>query len=490
MRKIKIDDFELMEETPLEWTLKKKGAMNVPGLIFGTKEIIQHLVKDVKDGKIWSALPQIRNVASLPGIQESSYAMSDVHPGYGVCIGGVAAFDAKTGVIALAGVGYDINCGVRTHTTPLKKKDVVKKQKEILDALYQIVPAGLGSKGKIHLNQEEIDEVLIKGAEFAVERGYGLKEDLEYIENNGRIKGANPKFVSDLAKKRQFKQVGTLGSGNHYFEVQYVEKIYDKEAAKAFGLEKDQVVFSLHCGSRALGHQIGTDYTTFLAEAARKYKIKLPDKELVCAPFKSKEGQQYFSAVNCGINAAFANRQVIGHLGRQAFSKVFGLKEKDIPLLYDIGHNNSKLENHMVNGKEKELIVHRKGATRAFGPGLKEVPKKYRKIGQPVLIGGTMGTSSYILHGTKTSMEKAFGSAAHGAGRVMSRHQANRQWKGQSVKDSLEKQGILVKGHDWRGLAEEAPGAYKDVDIVIDVLHKTGLAKKVAKLKPLVVVKG
>jgi len=216
----------------------------------------------------------------------------------------------------------------------------------------------------------------------------------------------------------------------------------------------------------------------------------LPDKELVCAPFKSKEGQQYFSAVNCGINAAFANRQVIGHLGRQAFSKVFGLKEKDIPLLYDIGHNNSKLENHMVNGKEKELIVHRKGATRAFGPGLKEVPKKYRKIGQPVLIGGTMGTSSYILHGTKTSMEKAFGSAAHGAGRVMSRHQANRQWKGQSVKDSLEKQGILVKGHDWRGLAEEAPGAYKDVDIVIDVLHKTGLAKKVAKLKPLVVVKG
>jgi tRNA-splicing ligase RtcB (3'-phosphate/5'-hydroxy nucleic acid ligase) len=487
---MKVAEFELKEVAPDEWELKKQKGMNVPGKIYGTKQIIQHLIDDVKAGKSWSALPQIRNVAMLPGIQKAAIAEPDVHPGYGFCIGGVGAFDTEIGVIALAGVGYDINCGVRTHTTSLKKADVIAKQKEILDALYNIVPAGLGSKGKIHLNQEEIDEVLIKGAEFAVERGYGLKEDLEYIENNGKIKGANPKFVSDLAKKRQFKQVGTLGSGNHYFEVQYVEKIYDEDAAKAFGLEKDQVVFSLHCGSRALGHQIGTDYTKFLAEAARKYKIKLPDNELVCAPFKSKEGQQYFSAVNCGINAAFANRQVIGHLGRQAFSKVFGIKEKDIPLLYDIGHNNSKLEEHEVNGKKKKLIVHRKGATRAFGPGLKEVPKKYRKIGQPVLIGGTMGTSSYILHGTKTSMEKAFGSAAHGAGRVMSRHQANRQWKGQSVKDSLEKKGILVRGHDWRGLAEEAPGAYKDVDVVIDVLDKTGLAKKVAKLKPLVVVKG
>jgi tRNA-splicing ligase RtcB (3'-phosphate/5'-hydroxy nucleic acid ligase) len=487
---MKVAEFELKEVAPDEWELKKQKGMNVPGKIYGTKQIIQHLIDDVKAGKSWSALPQIRNVAMLPGIQKAAIAEPDVHPGYGFCIGGVGAFDTETGVIALAGVGYDINCGVRTHTTSLKKADVIGKQKEILDALYNIVPAGLGSKGKIHLNQEEIDEVLIKGAEFAVERGYGLKEDLEYIENNGKIKGANPKFVSDLAKKRQFKQVGTLGSGNHYFEVQYVDEIYDKDAAKAFGLEKDQVVFSLHCGSRALGHQIGTDYTKFLAEAARKYKVKLPDAELVCAPFKSKEGQQYFSAVNCGINAAFANRQVIGHLGRQAFSKVFGIKEKDIPLLYDIGHNNSKLEEHEVNGKKKKLIVHRKGATRAFGPGLKEVPKKYRKIGQPVLIGGTMGTSSYILHGTKTSMEKAFGSAAHGAGRVMSRHQANRQWKGQSVKDSLEKKGILVRGHDWRGLAEEAPGAYKDVDVVIDVLHKTGLAKKVAKLKPLVVVKG
>ena len=487
---MKINEFELTETAPDEWELKKQKGMNVPGKIYGTKEIIQQLVDDVKAGKSWSALPQIRNVAMLPGIQKAAIAEPDVHPGYGFCIGGVGAFDAETGVIALAGVGYDINCGVRTHVTHLKKADVLKKQKEILNELYQIVPAGLGSKGKIHLNAEEIDEVLVKGAEFAVERGYGTEKDLEYIENNGKITGANPKYVSDLAKKRQFKQVGTLGSGNHYFEVQYVEKIYDKEAAKAFGLEKDQIIFSLHCGSRALGHQIGTDYTTFLADAARKYKIKLPDKELVCAPFKSKEGQQYYSAVNCGINCAFANRQVLGHLGRQAFNKVFGVKLEEMPLLYDIGHNNSKVEEHEVDGKKKKLIVHRKGATRAFGPGRKEVPKKYRKIGQPVLIGGTMGTCSYILHGTQTSMDKAFGSAAHGAGRVMSRHQAMRQWKGQTLQQSLEKKGILVKGHDWRGLAEEAPGAYKDVNVVIDVLDKTGLAKKVAKVRPLVCVKG
>ena len=490
MKKMKINEFELEETAPDEWELKKQKGMHVPGKIYGTKEIIQHLIDDVKAGKTWSALPQIRNVAMLPGIQKASIAEPDVHPGYGFCIGGVGAFDAEEGVIALAGVGYDINCGVRTHTTPLKKNDLLKKQKEILDALFQMVPAGLGSKGKIHLNQDEIDEVLVKGAAFAVERGFGLKEDLEYIEDNGTVSGADPKAISDLAKKRQFKQVGTLGSGNHYLEVQYVEEIYDKEAAKAYGLEKGQVVFSLHCGSRALGHQTASDYTTFLAEASRKYKIKLPDKELVCAPFKSPEGQKYFSAINAGANCAFANRQAIGHLARQAFIKVFGLKAKDMPLLYDISHNNAKVEEHKVNGKKKKLIVHRKGATRAFGPGMKEIPKKYRHIGQPVLIGGTMGTSSYILHGTQTSMEKAFGSAAHGAGRVMSRRQAMQQWKGQTLQQSLEKKGIMVRGHDWRGLAEEAPGAYKDVDVVIDVLHKTGLAKKVAKVKPLVCVKG
>ena len=487
---MKINEFELTEVAPDEWELKKQKGMNVPGKIYGTKQIIQHLINDVKAGKSWSALPQIRNVAMLPGIQKAAIAEPDVHPGYGFCIGGVGAFDTETGVIALAGVGYDINCGVRTHLTPLKKKDVINKQKELLDALYDMVPAGLGSKGKLHLSAEEIDEVLVKGAAFAVERGYGLKEDLEYIENNGKITGANPKFVSDLAKKRQFKQVGTLGSGNHYLEVQYVDEIYDKEAAKAYGLEKDQIVFSLHCGSRALGHQVTADYTKLLAEAARKYKINLPDKELVCAPFRSKEGQQYFSAINCGANCAYANRQTIGHLARQAFKKVFDLKDNDMPLLYDISHNNAKLETHEVNGKKKELIIHRKGATRAFGPGRTEVPKKYRKIGQPVLIGGTMGTCSYILHGTQESMDKAFGSAAHGAGRVMSRHQANRQWKGQTLQQSLERQGILVKGHDWRGLAEEAPGAYKDVNVVIEVSHKTGLAKKVAKVKPLVCVKG
>ncbi len=487
---MKVGNYELKEVKKYTWELAQDSGMNVPGVIFGNKAIMDHLIADVKEGKEWNALRQVRNVATLPGLVKASFAMPDIHPGYGFPIGGVGAFDTETGVIIMGGIGYDVNCGVRTMTTPLTKKDILKKQKEIADELFKTIPAGLGSTGKLHLTEKEIDQVLKNGAEFAIKKGFGRKEDLEFIEENGKLKGADPKAVSHLAKKRQFKQIGTLGSGNHYLEIQIVDEIYDKKIAKIYGLKKGQAVVSLHCGSRALGHQVGMDYTKILAEATRKYKIKIPDKELVCAPFKSPEGQQYYSAVAAAINAAFANREALGHLVRQAFKKVFNVKEKDIKLMYDIAHNTAKIETHKVNGKMKKLIVHRKGATRAFGPGRQEVPKKYRAVGQPVLIGGTMGTSSYILHGTQTGMDLSFGSAAHGAGRILSRREATRRFRGESVVNALSRKGIMIRGHGWKGIAEEAPGAYKDVDVVINVLHETGLAKKVARVKPLVVIKG
>jgi len=487
---MKINGYELSETKKNVWQLKPFDCMKLPGKIYGDKVIIGHLTKDVEIGKDWNALKQVKNVACLPGLQTASFAMPDVHPGYGFPIGGVGAFDTEKGVISLAGVGYDVNCGVRTMRTCLTKKDVIKKQKQLLDELFKTIPAGLGITGKIKLTEKEIDEVLVKGAEFSVERGYGSKKDLEFIEENGKLEGADPSAVSALAKKRQLKQIGTLGSGNHYLEVQYVDEIHDEKVAKAYKLEKDQVVVSLHCGSRALGHQVGTDYGKFLAAATKKYKIKIPDNELVCAPFKSPEGQKYYSAVIAAINCAFANREALAHLTRKAFAKVFGIAKDEVETLYEIGHNTCKVEKHKVNGKQKKLIVHRKGATRAFGPGREEIPKAYQKVGQPVLVGGTMGTWSWILHGTETGMKETFGSACHGAGRLMSRKQAKKSWRAEDLVKELAKKGILVKGHGWAGLAEEAPGAYKDVDRVVNVSHNTGIAKKVAKVKPLVVVKG
>lgn len=477
----------IKEIEPYTWELPKHGEMRVPGRIYGDKEIIGHLLEDVKLGKEWNALKQIYNVACLPGIQKASLAMPDVHPGYGFAIGGVGAFDTETGVISVAGVGFDINCGVRCLKTPLTKEDIEKNKENLAATLFETIPAGLGSKGDIKLNLEEIDEVLVKGAEFCVERGYGAKEDLKFIEENGRIDGAEPKNVSELAKRRQFKQIGTLGSGNHYLEVQYVDEIYDEKAAKTYGIsKKNQILVSIHCGSRALGHQIGTDYLKLLAAASRKYNIPIREKELVCAPFKSPEGQKYFSAVSAGINCAFANRQALAHLTRIAFEKVLGIPHKDIKTLYEIGHNTCKLEKH----EGIQLIVHRKGSTRAFGPGRKEIPDKYQEIGQPVLIGGTMGTHSYILHGTKKGMEMTFGSACHGAGRIMSRNQAKRTWRGTELLKELKAKGIVIKGHSMSGIAEEAPGAYKDVTDVVNVMHNSGIAKKVAKIKPLIVIKG
>ncbi len=378
------------------------------------------------------------------------------------------------------------NCGVRTLSTKLTEEDINKDKEKLADTLFKIIPAGLGSKGDIKLALHEIDEVLVKGAKYAVDLGYGFIEDLEFIEENGCVKGADPANVSQKAKQRQFKQIGTLGSGNHYLEVQVIDEIYDEKIAKAYSLSKGQVMVSIHCGSRGLGHQIGTDYLEELDAASKKYKIPIRERELVAAPFKSNEGQRYFSAVNAGINCAFANRQALAHLTRKAFNAAMGVEEKSIKTFYEIGHNTAKLEEH----EGMEMIVHRKGSTRAFGPGRNEVPSKYRSSGQPVLVGGTMGTCSFILAGTEKGMEDTFGSAMHGAGRSMSRNQAMRQWRGEELVKELAKKGIIIKGHSLPGVAEEAPGAYKDVTNVVEVMHNAGIVKKVVKLKPLISIKG
>ncbi len=471
----------LSRRNEYEWEIPKQGCMNVPGRIFATRELIEEMDEKVRE--------QISNVACLPGIQKAAVAMPDAHWGYGFPIGGVGAFDPEeNGVICMGGIGFDISCGVRTMRTGLHIDEVKPSIERLVEELYRRVPAGLGSKGKLHLSMQGIDEVLLGGAVWAVEKGYGYEEDLEYIEERGRMEGAKPENVSDKAKKRQLHEVGTLGSGNHYLEVQYVSDVYDEQAARVYGLEKGSVVVSVHCGSRALGHQIGMDYLKELYRAAKKYGIPLRDKELACAPIKSPEGERYFSAVAAGINCALANRQVISHLVRQVFEDV--LPEAEVKMLYDISHNTCKPEEHVVEGKRKLVYVHRKGSTRALGPGRREVPQAYRSVGQPVLIGGTMGTCSFILRGTEEGLEKAFGSACHGAGRAMSRKQAKRVYRGERVVQELRSKGILVKAHSWAGVAEEAPGAYKDVVKVVDAVHAAGLARKVVKLKPLACVKG
>jgi len=484
-------DFTPKKLTPYEWEVPKQGGMLVPGKVFGDRAIIDHLNEDVRLGKDWNALKQIVNVAHLPGILKASLAMPDVHPGYGFPIGGVGAFDLDNGVISVAGVGYDINCGVRTLKTSLTRQDVEKRKKELGDALFRNIPAGLGSEGDVRLTMAEISEVLRRGAQFVVEdRGYGTRKDLEYTEETGCVSGAKPENVSKRAKQRQVKQVGTLGSGNHYLEVQYVDTVFDEEVAKSFGLFENQIVISIHCGSRGLGHQIGTDYLKVLDAASKKYGIPIRERELVCAPFHSEEGQQYFSAVNCGINAAFANRQALTHLTRQTVESVMGIAEDDVTTLYGVGHNTAKLETHEVNGETKQVLVMRKGATRGFGPGREEIPSGYRSIGQPIIVGGTMGTSSYVLKGTDRGMREAWGSANHGAGRMMSRRQATKQFWGGNIIKELANRGILVKGHSKKGIAEEAPGAYKDVTHVVDVMHNSGIAGKVVQVKPLIVIKG
>ena len=455
--------------------------MRVPGLIFANKKLIEEM-----DEKVYE---QVSNVASLPGIVKASIAMPDAHWGYGFPIGGVAAFDPDAGgIISVGGVGYDISCGVRTLTTPLIKEEVKPLLEKLVKDLFETVPTGVGSEGEIKLSPSKLDEVLVGGAKWAVEKGYGEWEDLEYIEEKGCMPGGDPDYVSMEAKKRQYRQVGTLGSGNHYLEIQYVAEIYDKNVAEAFGLFENQVVVTFHCASRAHGHQIATDYLPVLAKAAKKYGIPIKEKELVCAPINSPEGQKYFKAMICGINCALANRQVITHLVRLVFKKFF--PRIHLKVLYDVSHNTCKVEEHEVNGRILKLYVHRKGATRAWGPERKELPVAYRKVGQPVIIGGSMGTASYILVGTKECEKKSFGSACHGAGRTLSRHQALKSFRANKIVEDLRKRGIIIMGKSKRGLAEEAPEAYKDINEVIESSCKAGLTKKVAKLLPMGCIKG
>jgi len=484
------ETLQLEQVASSEWILQKRGEMRVPGRIIADEETIAQLKQDLEEKKEWNALEQVQNVACLPGIVSAALALPDVHPGYGFPIGGVAAFDIEEGVVVVGGVGFDINCGVRLLSTPVAKEEIAPLLQKLADDLYRTVPAGLGSEGKLRLNVKEIDHLLQEGARNVVERGYGLERDLLFIEEEGRITGADPTTVSLLAKQRQFKQVGTLGAGNHYLEVQTVERIFDQEVAAIYGLAEGKVVVSIHTGSRALGHQIGQDYLKEMERASERYRIPIRERELVCAPVTSPEGRRYLSAVACGSNCAFANRQVLAHLVRTSFNRILGLTVEAIHTVYDIGHNNVKFERHRVGGEERTLLVHRKGSTRAFGPGREESPTPYRAVGHPILVGGTMGTASYVMCGTPLGMEKTFGSGIHGAGRALSRKKAAKKFWGKDVETSMADAGIILRAHSVRGIAEEAPGAYKDVERVVQAATDAGINRPVARLRPLLVIKG
>jgi len=476
-----MDTSSLVRKSDHEWWIPPTGAMRVPGVIYGSEALVRDMDEKVRE--------QVTHVAMLPGIQRASYAMPDAHWGYGFPIGGVAAFDPREGgVVSAGGVGFDISCGVRTLHTGLTAADVEPLKARLAQELSRSVPAGVGSHGRIHLDEREIHAMLEGGAQWAVARGYGVEADLDRIEERGRAAGAVPSAVSPRARHRQQDEMGTLGSGNHYLELQRVSEIYDDAVARAFGLSVDDVVVSIHCGSRGLGHQIGTEFLRDMAAAAPRFGVVLPDRELACAPVESEIGQRYLGAMRAGINCALANRQIITHLVRKAFATV--VPRAALALLYDVSHNTCKVETHGIDGALKEVFVHRKGATRSLGPGHADLPAAFRDVGQPVLIGGTMGTASYVLVGTRESERLSFSSSCHGAGRAMSRSQALRTWQGRQVVDELAARGIIVRSPSSRGVAEEAPGAYKDVSAVVDAADAAGLSRKVARLVPLVCVKG
>ena len=444
--------------------------------------ISENLLKNVED----NAIQQLINVSKLKGIVGKSLAMPDIHSGYGFPIGGVAAFDLDKGIISPGGVGYDINCGIRALATNISAEDFLKKRKEFLHDLKRTIPSGVGRGHKEKLSEKELDSVLKNGAGWAVKNKMGEKEDLERCEENGKMENANPKDVSQRAKARGLPQLGTLGAGNHFLEMQKVEEIFDKKVAERFGIEKDKIIIMIHCGSRGLGHQVASDYIKLMED---KYGFSnLPDRELINAPIKSELGEKYLSAMNCAVNFAFCNRQMIMHHIREVLKRYFPKNKNH--LIYDVCHNIAKIEEHVFDGKKIKLCVHRKGATRSFGEGRKEIPKVYRDVGQPVIIPGSMGTSSYILVGTKKAEELSWGSTAHGAGRVMSRSQAIRTLRGEDIKRQLNKKDIEIEAGSWKGIAEEAPQAYKDIDEVVKVSDKLELAKLVAKLVPVAVMKG
>lgn len=473
----KIDDYR--------WLIPRQQQMKVPGLIYANEKMLLHIRKD-------NTPLQVSNVAYLPGIVQYSLAMPDIHWGYGFPIGGVAAMDYSRGVISPGGIGYDINCGVRLLRTNLKQEEIQEKIPKLIAALFRNIPSGVGSRGKIKISTSEVKKVLRDGARWAVNHGYGTGDDLEHTEEGGCLSFAEPEKVSARAVERGFPQLGTLGAGNHFLEIQVVEQIFASEEAAAFGLFPGQVTVMIHTGSRGLGYQVCDDYLRVMGNASRKYGISLPDRQLACAPITSEEGKDYFQAMCAAANYAWTNRHCIMHWTRETFQEVLGISPKDLgmELIYDVAHNIGKIEEHLVDGKPTKLCVHRKGATRAFPAGHAEVPEDYRTVGQPVLIPGTMGTNSYVLVGTQTAMDQTWGSTCHGAGRMMSRHEALRRVRGEELRGQLSQKGIVIQAKGFKTLAEEAPQAYKDVDLVVEVCHQAGISKKVAKLKPIGVIKG
>lgn len=476
-----------ISETVWEIPPSYKEGMRVPARIYATENLLSKMDDGVFD--------QVTNVATLPGLVKYSLCMPDGHWGYGFPIGGVAAIDAEKGVISPGGIGFDINCGMRLVTTNLTYEEVKPHIRELVDKLYRKVPAGVGSTGFVKISRDEFKEVIEQGTRWCVKNGYGWEEDLELTEEFGCIEGCDPSKISEKAIARGFNQIGTLGSGNHYLEIQVAkpENIFDKDLARHFGITiPNQVVVMFHCGSRGFGHQVATDYLQlFLRVMESKYGIKIVDRELASAPFRSPEGQDYFSAMKCAINMAFANRQVILHRIREVFSEIFqrSAEELGLHMVYDVAHNTAKLENHRVHDKDKLLIVHRKGSTRAFGPGMKGLPTRYESTGQPVIIGGSMETGSYILAGVSEG-EETFFSTAHGSGRTMSRAKARKRWRGKKLQHDMEEHGIYVRSASWAGLAEEAGPAYKDIDEVVEATERAGISRRVARLVPIGNVKG
>ncbi len=469
---------KLKKISDVEWEIPKTGKMNVSGRIFASEKLLQLIKKD-------NTLQQVKNVAMLPGIIKASIALPDAHCGYGYSIGGVAAFDIDKGVISPGGVGFDINCGIRLLRTNLNLNEIKEKKKGILHSLFRTIPSGVGRGGKINITKKDLDDILKKGVEWCLEKNYATKQDLENCEDNGRLPNANPNDVSERAKKRGIGQLGTLGAGNHFIEIQTVEEIFDRDIAKIFGLKKDQIVIMIHSGSRGLGHQVASDYIQKMED---RYKWPEQDRQLVNAPIKSELGKRYLSAMSCAANFAFANRQLMTYLIRENLKHYFPNFKAE--LVYDVCHNVAKFEEHIIKGEKRKILVTRKGATRSFGIGRNELPLNYKKVGQPVLIPGSMGTSSYVLVGTNKAEQISFGSTAHGAGRVESRTNARKTIRGEDVKKQLEKQDIDIEAGSFKGISEEAPEAYKDIDEVVEVSHKAGIGNLVAKLKPIAVMKG
>lgn len=483
MKKVEKKDIIKIEEYLWEIPKSFRSDMRVPARALASETLLDDIIED-------RSLNQLVNVATLPGIQKSSMVMPDVHEGYGFPIGGVAATLYPKGVISPGGIGYDINCGVRLLLSDLDIEAIKDSIEELSKEMYAQIPSGMGKGGQIKLTEDQMEAVLTEGAEWAVTNGYGKKEDLEYMESHGRLADADPDLVSDMAKKRGANQLGTIGSGNHFVEVDYVEEIFDDNIAAAFNLKKGQVVVLIHTGSRGLGHQIATDYIRMMMNAMPRYNIELPDRELACVPFDSEEGQNYFKAMCAAANYAWCNREIISWEARKAWKNIFGEEGGELKLLYDVAHNIAKIEDSFINSEEQKVIVHRKGATRAFGPGFEELPEAYMNFGQPVIIPGSMGTCSYVLAGTTKSKDITLGSCCHGAGRRLSRRAAKRQVNAPILKEQLREQGIFVEAGSFKGIAEEAPIAYKDVNLVVETVHNSGIAKKVAKLKPVAVVKG